>query len=265
MVNDENNFKEEVDLEATNEKDVVYNLPPLPESDDITLRSDATVILRDSMGTEDGIVEVARVSTAGANSKDSEGRKGLIRYLYREAHGTPFESCVMRVYLEFPVFTSRQVVKHRLTSINEESGRYREMEGVFYVVPEGRPLVQVGKTSEYIFEQGTELQLHSVQWVQRSTAIAAWDNYRSLLDLGICKEVARQHLPFTLYSSMYLTANLRSILNFISLRKDWGESAIHRSKAQWEISLVAEQLAKLVKDQYPTVWECFVDNGYRAV
>ena len=235
------------------------------EIPEIVLRSDATVELIDYMGTEENIVRAARVSTKGSESKGTEANTGLVKYLYREGHGTPFESCVLQMYLEFPIFTSRQVVKHRLSSINEESGRYKEMEGVFYVVPEDRPLVQVGKTGAYEFELGRPDQRDAVQFVQRSTAEAAWENYVKLKAYGICNEVARMHLPFQLYSSMYFTANLRSVLNFISLRKDWGETAVHRSKAQWEIALVAEQMAKIVQEKYPTVWECFVANGYKAV
>lgn len=232
---------------------------------EVKFRDDVTVLLRASMGTEDDIVEVAQVSTLGPDSRDTESNAGLIRHLYREKHGTPFESCTMRVYFEFPVFTSRQVVKHRLSSINEESGRYREMEGVFYLTPEHRPIVQVGKPSQYVFVQGSPQQVEAVRWVQKKTAEAAWSNYEMLIEAGIAKEVAREHLPFQLYSSMYFTANLRSILNFLSLRKDWGEKAVHRSKAQYEISLVADQLAEIVKEKYPVVWDCFVDNGYRAV
>lgn len=228
-------------------------------------RDDVTVMLRDSMGTEDSIVEVARVSTLGSESKDSEGDKKLIKYLYDNKHGTPFESCVMRLYFEFPVFTSRQVVKHRLSSINEESGRYREMEGVFYLTPQHRPIVQVGKPGQYIFVQGSPQQVEAVQFVQKATATASWANYEMLIQAGIAKEVAREHLPFQLYSSMYFTANLRSVLNFLSLRKDWGEDATHRSKAQFEIALVADEVAKIVEEKYPTVWKCFVDNGYQAV
>lgn len=231
----------------------------------VKLRSDVTVTLMDSMGTEDSIVRAAKVSTQGAASKDTEASTGLIKYLYREKHGVPFESCVLQMYMEFPVFTSRQVVKHRLSSINEESGRYREMAGVFYIVSEDRPLVQVGKTGAYEFELGSPPQREAVKFVQRSTAEAAWYNYQTLIDMGIAKEVAREHLPFTLYSSMYFTANLRSVLNFLSLRKDWGEKAKHASKAQYEIALVADKMAEIVKEKYPTVWQCFVDSGYQAV
>ena len=228
-------------------------------------RSDATVELVDSMGTEDNIVRAARVSTKGADSRGSTANQGLIRYLYREAHGVPFESCVLQMYLEFPIFTSRQVVKHRLSSINEESGRYKEMEGVFYMTPEDRPLVQIGKTGNYEFELGHQFQREAVEWGLRTAAEWGWEHYQKLKHIGVCNEVSRMHLPFTMYSSMYFTANLRSVLNFLSLRKDWGEDAVHQSKAQYEIALVAEGMAKIVQEKYPTVWECFVESGYQAV
>lgn len=237
----------------------------MTKNETVELRSDATVTLIDSMGSEDSIVRAARVSTQGADSRGSQANKGLLRYLYREAHGVPFESCILQMYMEFPIFTSRQVVKHRLSSINEESGRYKEMEGVFYVVAEDRPLVQVGKTGNYDFEMGEPQQREAVEWVQKMTAQNAWENYLKLKEIGICNEVARMHLPFTLYSSMYFTANLRSVLNFLSLRKDWGEKAVHRSKAQYEIALVTDKIAEIVQEKYPTVWECFVESGYQAV
>lgn len=232
---------------------------------EVVFRNDVTVELMDSMGTEDNIIRAAKVSTEGSGSKETSAGKGLIRMLYREGHGVPFESCVLQMYLEFPVFTSRQVVKHRISSINEESGRYREMAGVFYLIDKERPMVQVGKSSEYNFILGRPDQVEAVQFVQRSTAEASWANYEALLDAGIAKEVARMHLPFQLYSSMYFTANLRSVLNFLALRKDWGETAKHQSKAQWEIAMVTDGIAKIVQEKFPTVWECFVDSGYEAV
>ncbi len=228
-------------------------------------RRDATVQLMDSMGTEDNIVRAARVSTKGADSRGSQASTGLIKYLYREAHGVPFESCVLQMYLEFQIFTSRQVVKNSLSSINEESGRYKEMEGVFYIVPEDRPLVQIGKTGAYEFELGRPDQREAVVWGLETSANWAWEHYQKLKHIGICNEVARMHFPFTLYSSMYFTANLRSVLNFLSLRKDWGDDAVHQSKAQYEIALVAEGMAEIVREKFPMVWECFVESGYQAV
>lgn len=232
---------------------------------EVQMRNDATVDLIDSMGTEENIVRAARVSTLGADSRGAEANAGLIRYLYKHGHGTPFESCVLQLYMEFPIFTSRQVVKHRLSSINEESGRYKELDGVFYQINPERPLQQVGKTGDYEFVDGDPQLRQIVEDYQKATAQSLWTGYKTQIDMGIANEVARMYLPFALYSSMYFTANLRSVLNFLSLRKDWGEDAVHQSKAQFEIALVADKLAEIVKEKYPTVWQCFVDSGYQAV
>lgn len=234
-------------------------------------RSDVTAKLMDSMGGEGSIVRRARVSTEGEGSTEIptailEGSDlGLLRWLYRHQHGTPFEGVEFEWYFEVPIFVSRQIVKHRLSSINEESGRYREMEGVFYIIPEeGRDIVQVGKTGDYKFEQGRPDQVGATRFVQESSAEAAWENYQKLLAYGISKEVARMHMPVNLYSSMYYKTNLRSLLNFISLRKDWGETAQHQSKAQYEISLLTDQISEVVKEKLPNVWDCFVESGYQA-
>jgi thymidylate synthase (FAD) len=235
-------------------------------------RSDVKAVLMDSMGGEGSIVRRARVSTEGEGSIEIptailEGPDlGLLRWLYREKHGTPFEGPEFEWYFEVPIFVSRQIVKHRLSSINEESGRYREMAGVFYIVPEeGRKIVQVGKTGSYNFEEGRPDQLEAVRWVQRSQSEAAWENYQKLISFGVSKEVARMHMPVNLYSSMYFKANLRSMLNFLSLRKDWGPDATHASKAQHEIALLTDQIADVIKAKLPNVWDCFVANGYQSV
>jgi thymidylate synthase (FAD) len=244
-------------------------------------RSDVKAVLVDSMGGEHSITRRARVSVQGEGSLEWDEEQqivipkeildgsdiGLIKWLYRNQHGTPFEGPEFEWYFEVPVFISRQIVKHRLSSINEESGRYRTMRGQFYVVPESgeRPLVQVGKTGDYKFELGRPDHLEATRWVQKNQAESAWQNYQKLSAYGIANEVARMHLPVSLYSSMYFKVNLRSLLNFLALRKDWGEDAVHPSKAQYEISLLTDQIAEVVKKKFPTVWECFVESGYQAV
>jgi thymidylate synthase (FAD) len=235
-------------------------------------RSDVKAVLMDSMGGEGSIVRRARVSTEGAGSIDIptkilEGSDlGLLRWLYRNSHGTPFEGPEFEWYFEVPIFVSRQIVKHRLSSINEESGRYREMEGVFYVIPEeGRDIVQIGKTGNYEFAEGRPDQVAALRWVQQSQAESAWENYQKLIGIGISKEVARMHLPVSLYSSMYFKVNLRSLLNFVALRKDWGPDAVHASKAQREIALLTEQIVPVIQDKLPNVWDLFVESGYQAV
>lgn len=235
-------------------------------------RSDVTAVLVDSMGGEHSIVRRARVSTVGKDSIEIpeevlEGPDlGLLKWLYRNSHGTPFEGVEFEWYFEIPIFISRQIVKHRLSSINEESGRYRELRGVFYVAPEsGRDIVQVGKTGNYEFEAGRPDQLEALRGVQMFSAEALWENYQKLVHYGIAKEMARTILPVSLYSSMYFKANLRSMLNFCSLRKDWGPDAAHPSKAQAEIALLTDQIAEVIKEKVPNVWDLFVESGYRAV
>lgn len=245
--------------------------PEVLEFEPARFRSDVTVKLMDMMGDENSIVRRARVSTLGSLSREntpgselSKADKGLIKYLYRDGHGTPFEGVEFEFYFEMPVFVSRQVVKHRLTSINEVSGRYREMEGIFYVTPSERLISQEGKVGDYKFVEAPEEVMEAVQHVQMVSAESAWHNYKALKHIGVSNEVARMHLPFTLYTQMYYKTNLRSLLNFIALRKEW-EGAEHPSHAQYEIALLADQLATIVEEKLPVVWEQFVNSGYKAV
>lgn len=227
-------------------------------------RDDVTVQLRKHMGDEDDIVEVARVSTEGADSRSTESSTGLVKYLVREGHGVPLEAVVFRFYVEAPVFVTRQMLKHRIASINEESGRYKELEGVFYKFADERKIVQIGKTGNYEFVDGSPDQKAALDWVIENTAIPAWDNYNKLLELGIAKEAARVILPFNIYSSLYITINLRSLLNFIAKRKEW-ENAGVVSHAQKEIDMVTTQMVEYVKEIVPNVWESFEKAGYRPV
>lgn len=239
-----------------------------------TFREDVTVELVDMMGDENSIVRRARVSTAGARSLEnapgselSKADLGLLRALYADGHGTPFEGVDFELYFEVPVFVSRQIVKHRLTSINEESGRYREMAGVFYRVPEStekRMIVQEGKKRDYTFIPASQEVQDATRHIQTVTAEASWHNYNSLKYLNVSNEVARMHLPFTLYSSMYYKTNLRSLLNFVSLRKEW-EGAENPSHAQYEIALVADKISSILEEKVPNVWAQFVSSGYRKL
>lgn len=227
-------------------------------------RDDVLVQLRKHMGDEDDIVEVARVSTEGADSRSTESSTGLVKYLVREGHGVPLEAVIFRFYVEAPVFVTRQMLKHRIASINEESGRYKELEGVFYFPNQNRKIVQVGKTGNYEFEEGRPDQWEAFEFVTKSMGKAAWDNYTKLLEVGIAKEMARINLPFNIYSALYITINLRSLLNFIAKRKEW-ENAGVVSHAQKEIDMVTTQMVEYVKEIVPNVWESFEKNGYRPV
>ena len=145
--------------------------------------------------------------------------------------------------IEAPIFVTRQILKHRISSISETSGRYRELPGEFYIPYEARPLAQAGRTGDYNMvhlgeHEETRLALEMVRASQR-----AWASYEHMLRNGAAKEVARMVLPVNLYSSMYLTMNARSLMNFLSLRNE--------HHAQWETREVAEQMEDIFAEKMP--------------
>lgn len=218
-----------------------------------TFRTHMTTELINHMGTEQTIVQTARVSTLGTNTRDAEAQ-GLIRFLMREGHGTPFESCVLTFRFEVPIFVSRQIVKHRISSINEESGRYKELEPIFYVPDIDRKVVQVGKTGDYEFEHDDEKSRTAIALIQQASA-RSWAAYETSLRYGIAKEVARMVLPVNIYSTMYVTMNLRAWLNFVKLRSTIGEG-----HPQHEIALVGDQVADKLTELYPVVMNQFKES-----
>lgn len=227
-------------------------------------RSNMTVILVDHMGDEKRIMDAAKISTLAGASFDEEAEKKdparFVRWLMREGHGSPFEHPVLTFYLEVPIFVSRQIVKYRHTSINEVSGRYSVLDGAFYVPDEYRPLVQIGKTGAYQFEQGTAYQRDTAWLATRNAALMCWDQYQLMLEDGIAKEVARMVLPVNTYSQMVVTANLRTWLHFVAQRAS--EAPSH---GQYEIAMVADQIGLVLQEHFPNVWQEFVEGGYQSV
>lgn len=219
---------------------------------DLTFRSDVRVELIDSMGGDSRAVQAARVSTKGSESYEAvTGSTGLINYLMREHHEVPFEHSVFTFYIEAPIFVTRQLLKHRISSISEESGRYRELRGVFYMPGSERSVKQVGKTGDYTFVEDEELN-EKAQDLIADASENALDFYDEMLELGIAKEVARMVLPVNLYSTMYLTVNARSLMNILALRtSDTG------SHPQYEIEMVAREMEKLWAEHSPATYEAF--------
>jgi thymidylate synthase (FAD) len=248
-----------------------------------------TVDLIDTMGDEFRIVQAAQVSTKGAYSGPtktpgikalwqrithtggwglsvgSRPNPGLVKWLYKERHASPFEHCYMTFRIEAPIFITREILRHRLSNFNEESGRYRVLKGVFYAPKGDRKLKQIGKVGNYEFVAGSPFQKLLTGLSVRLAPSVAWVFYRGMIKAGVSREVARTVLPVSIYSSLYYTANLRSILNFLSLRVDWGEEAAVRSHPQAEIEDVARQIAAQVERRFPNVWESFSKNGYQSV
>lgn len=229
--------------------------------EDVRFRSDMTVELIDSMGGDDAVVRSARVSTS-SNSRDvSMGTKeeGLINYLMRDRHGSPFEHNAFTFYIEAPIFVFREFMRHRIASYNEESGRYKELAPVFYMPDRDRELVQVGKPGAYTFEEGTEDQYNELEFSFETTTYKAYMQYVEMLEKGIAREVARMVLPLNIYSSMYVTMNARALMNFLSLRSL--AQGTFPSFPQLEIAMVADKMEDLFADVMPITHASFVKNG----
>jgi thymidylate synthase (FAD) len=231
----------------------------------VEFRSDVAVELVRSSAHDSDVLFAARVSTKGEQSledvqADAERSKGLINYLMRSKHGTPYEHNSMTFYVHAPIFVFREHMRHRIASYNEESGRYRELRPVFYVPGPDRKLVQEGKPGHYTFVEGSPKQHALVDAETRRVCTEAYAAYRRMLDAGIAREVARIVLPLTIYSSMYVTFNARSLMNFLSLRTRRDDAAFP-SFPQREIEMVAEQMEQHWARLMPLTHAAFEANG----
>jgi thymidylate synthase (FAD) len=234
-------------------------------SDEIIFREDMSVELVKSSASDADVIWAARVSTAGDKSLDDVGAdasksEGLINYLARERHGSPFEHTSMTFFISAPIFVFREFMRHRIASYNEEGGRYRELKPVFYIPSKERKLVQVGKAGSYTFVDGTAEQYELTVASIKETCVLAYKNYQKMLDAGVAREVARAVLPVTLYSSMYVTMNARALMNFLSLRTA-REGSHFPSYPQREIEMVAEKMEAEFSKLMPITYGAFQKSG----
>ncbi|MDN3265694.1 FAD-dependent thymidylate synthase [Streptomyces sp. CSDS2] len=237
-----------------------------PDEPKIDLRSDVTVELVKHSATDSDVLFAARVSTLGEQSldelnKDPERSRGLINYLMRDRHGSPFEHNSMTFFISAPIFVFREFMRHRVGwSYNEESGRYRELQPVFYVPDAGRKLVQEGRPGKYVFVEGTEEQHALAGQAMEDAYRQAYAAYQEMLAQGIAREVARSVLPVGLYSSMYATCNARSLMHFLGLRTQH-ELAKVPSFPQREIEMVGEKMEAEWAKLMPLTYAAFNANG----
>ncbi len=234
-------------------------------SEEVKFRSDMTVELVKSSASDADVVWAARVSTAGEDSLedvggDAERSRGLIRYLARERHGSPFEHTSMTFFVSAPIFVFREFMRHRIASYNEESGRYRELRPVFYIPSRERKLVQVGKTGSYEFVEGSPDQFQIMVAAMTESYLASYAAYQQMLEAGVAREVSRAVLPVGLYSSMYVTMNARALMNFLSLRTH-REGSHFPSYPQREIEMVAELMEAHWARLMPFTYEAFQSGG----
>ena len=209
--------------------------------------------LVDWMGSDDAVVQAARVSYGTGTKKVQEDR-GLIRYLMRHEHTTPFEMCEVKFHIRLPIFVMRQLIRHRTAQVNEYSGRYSVMTDEFYI-PE---TFQKQSTAN---RQGREDSLDKIQgqlsWTMDSVHKTAYSKYEELLDLDVARETARAVLPVSNYTEAYWKCNIKNFLHMAWLRMD--------AHAQWEIQEFARAMYGLVKPLYPSICEAYEDYKLYAV
>lgn len=231
---------------------------------EIRFRTDCTATLVNAMATDYMVVDAARISTATwhgmTGEHDWERDKGLISYLMKNRHGTPFEHNAFTWRVECPIFVAREFMRHRIASFNEESGRYKQLEGVFWVPCPARGLVQEGKPGHYIMKPGTLEQYNLVLDHLTTCARECYTHYEAMLAEGITREVARAALPVAIYTSFYVTMNARGLMNFLSLRIDDPDAA-YPSKPQYEIQTVAEQMETEFAKKMPLTYHAYIENG----
>jgi thymidylate synthase (FAD) len=231
----------------------------------VRFRSDVTVELIKAAASDADVVWAARVSTKGEQSlddvtTDSDRSAGLINYLMRDRHGSPFEHSSMTFFVQGPIFMWREHFRHRIASYNEESGRYKVLEPVFYTPSPERKLIQIGKAGAYEFVDGTKEQFDIVTEETKIACETAYAAYQKMLDAGVAREVARIVLTVNIYSSAYVTMNARALMNFLSLRKKSDDSTFP-SYPQREIELVAERYEAEFAKLMPLTHASFVANG----
>jgi len=208
------------------------------------------------MADDLSVVNAARVSFAQESAAMDEREHGLVRFLMRERHGTPFEHNAFRFHIKCPIFVCREWQRHRIGSFNEWSARYSQLDAEFYVPDPQDVRTQVGKPGAYTFEPvDADLAEHTRE-AQLAQYQAAYATYLDLLERGVAKEIARNVLPVAIYTQFYWTVNARSLMNFVSLRNS--------ETAQREIRRYAEAVEHFFAEKMPVTHAAFVANDRRA-
>ena len=216
-----------------------------------------SVKLLNQMASDLDVVNAARVSFATYQTEMDEKAIGLINFLMKNKHATPFEHSVFKFYIKCPIFVAREWFRHRWSSFNEMSMRYYVPESIDFYNPENIRQ-QIGKPGSYSFESIEDPITKSlVESKTKSVYNYAYNTYQVLIEAGVAKEIARTILPVGQYTEFIWTVNARSLVNFISLRND--------EHAQYEIRKYAEVVENIFSQYMPITHECFVKNGREAI
>jgi len=208
----------------------------------------------DYMGDDAAIVQAARVSY-GEGTKHVSNDEGLIRYLMRHWHSTPFEMCEIKLHVKLPVFVARQWIRHRTANVNEYSARYSILDREFYI-----PAPEHVAAQSAVNNQGRGALLEGAEATRvlellKADSARAYDNYEAMIatdgQQGLARELARMNLPTNIYTQWYWKVNLHNLFHFLRLRAD--------SHAQYEIRVYADEICKIVSDWVPLAYRAFED------
>jgi thymidylate synthase (FAD) len=211
------------------------------------------VRLDDAMADDLSVVNAARVSFARRKEEMDDADAGLIRFLLRERHGTPFEHNSFRFHVRTPIFVAREWFRHRIGSYNEFSMRYAKATDEFYIPDIEDVRTQIGKPGAYSFEPVSDEIAQTTRDELAAVYAAAYSAYERLVDLGVARELARAVMPVGAYTEFYWTVNARALMNFLSLR--------NAETAQREIRRYAEACERFLAEQMPITYEAFVAAG----
>ncbi|MFK7874695.1 MAG: FAD-dependent thymidylate synthase [Paracoccaceae bacterium] len=208
----------------------------------------------DYMGDDAAICQAARVSY-GKGTKSVQNDEGLIRYLMRHWHSTPFEMCEIKLHVKLPVFVARQWIRHRTANVNEYSARYSILDREFYI-----PAPEHLAAQSVVNNQGRGAALEGAEAERvleylKADSARAYDHYQEMIDQdgqqGLARELARMNLPANIYTQWYWKVDLHNLLHFLRLRAD--------AHAQYEIRVYADEMCKLVADWVPFAFGAFED------
>ena len=217
----------------------------------------------DYMGDDAAIVQAARVSYGRGTRKVSEDA-GLIRYLMRHRHSTPFEMCEIKYHVKLPIFVARQWIRHRTANVNEISARYSILDREFYLPAPEHLAAQSATNRQGRGDIIDAPQSAEILDLLRTDATRTYDNYAYMLNeeadparQGLARELARMNLTLNTYTQWYWKADLHNLLSFLSLRAD--------PHAQWEIRAYAEAMLTTVAAWVPATYDAFQEYRLGAV
>jgi thymidylate synthase (FAD) len=211
------------------------------------------VRLDDAMADDLSVANAARVSFARRKEEMDEADEGLIRFLMRDRHGTPFEHNAFRFHIRCPIFVAREWFRHRIGSFNEFSMRYAKATDDFYVPAAEDVRTQVGKPGAYTFEPVGEELAEQTRDELRAVYEQSYAAYERLVEAGVARELARAVLPVGAYTQFYWTVNARALMNFVSLRNS--------DFAQMEIRRYGATVETFLADKMPVTYAAFLANN----